>query len=326
LALLSEADIIRCLSAGYPHRADVPLGIGDDGAILVPPPGRHLVSVLDTINEDVHFPAGTPPAAIGHRALAVNLSDLAAMGAEPAWASLSLSLPEGQPGWVQAFADSFRQLAVTYGVTLVGGDTVRGPLSVTVQLTGFAEPGRCLTRSGARSGDLVVISGVPGRASAGLGLIQRGDTGADGDQDGLREAFLRPSPRVRLGQALIGIATAAIDVSDGLLTDLERVLEAGGVGAVIELDQVPVSDEAVAALGAEHALGLALNGGDDYELCFTLPAGGIGELPGLAEQGGCPLSVIGLIQEGAGVSFRRDGEPVAAPGTRSWSHFDGRQP
>ncbi|MGD8977028.1 MAG: thiamine-phosphate kinase [Gammaproteobacteria bacterium] len=319
---MSEADIIRCLSAGYPQRDDVALGVGDDGAVLVPPPGRHLVSVLDTINENVHFPPGMPPAAIGHRALAVNLSDLAAMGAEPAWASLSLSLPDGEPGWVQAFADSFRQLAVTHGVTLVGGDTVRGPLSVTVQLTGFAEPGRRLARSGARPGDLVVISGLPGRAAAGLRLIQQGDT----LDRGLRQAFLWPSPRVRLGRALIGIATAAIDVSDGLLTDLERMLEAGGVGAVIELDQVPVSDEAVAALGAQEAFGLALNGGDDYELCFTLPEGSSGELSGLAEHGGCPLRVIGHIQEGAGVSFRRGGEPVAAPETVSWSHFDGRQP
>ena len=322
MAPLSEADIIRCLSAGYPERADVSLGVGDDGAVLVPPPGRDLVSVLDTINEGVHFPAGTPPAAIGHRALAVNLSDLAAMGAEPAWASLSLSLPDGEPGWVQAFADSFRQLAGNYGVILVGGDTVRGPLSVTVHLAGFVESGRRLTRSGARSGDLVVVSGVPGRAAAGLRLIQQGGTG----EEGLREAFLWPSPRVRLGQALIGIATAAIDVSDGLLTDVARVLEASGVGAVIDLDQLPLSDEAVAALGIKDALSLVLNGGDDYELCFTLAEDGRGELSALAEHGGCPLHVIGHIQEGVGVSFRRDGKPVTAPETGSWSHFDGNRP
>lgn len=299
----------------------MPLGVGDDGAVLAPPPDRHLVSVLDTISEGVHFPAGTPPAQIGHRALAVNLSDLAAMGAEPAWASLSLSVPEGRAGWVQAFADSFRRLAVTHGVTLVGGDTVRGPLCVTVQLTGFVEPGRCLTRSGARSDDRVVISGVPGRAAAGLRLMQQGES----DQGELQEAFLWPSPRVRLGRALVGIATAAIDVSDGLLTDLGRMLEASGVGAVIDLDQVPVSEEAVSVLGTEDALGLALNGGDDYELCFTVAQSGIGELPALAERGGCPLRVIGRIREGAGLSFSRGGEAVAAPATGSWSHFDGGQ-
>jgi thiamine-monophosphate kinase len=318
---LSEAEIIRCLSAGYPGRADVSLGVGDDGAVLVPPPGRHLVSVLDTINEGVHFPVGTPPDAIAHRALAVNLSDLAAMGAEPAWASLSLSLTDPDADWLLAFADGFRRLAGAHGVELVGGDTVRGALSVAVHLTGFVDPGCGLTRSGARPGDLIVISGTPGRAAAGLRLMEE-----SGDKaEELRQAFLWPTPRVLLGQALAGVATAAIDVSDGLLTDLGRLLEASGVGAVVDLDQVPVAEHAAAVLGTRTALQLALDGGDDYELCCTVPETARSRLAALAGQGGCPLRIIGRIREGRGMTFTRGGEPAKAPETVPWSHFDGAE-
>jgi len=318
---LSEADIIDCLSSGYPARSDVKLGVGDDGAVLTPPPGRDLVSVLDTINEGVHFPVGTPAAAIAHRALAVNLSDLAAMGAEPAWASLSLSLPAADAAWLEDFARGFRQLADACGVALVGGDTVRGPLSVAVQLIGFVDPGRCLTRAGARTGDLVVISGTPGCAAAGLRLIDSTAAAAEP----LRKAFLWPTPRLALGQALPGMASAAIDISDGLLTDLGRLLVASGVGATVDLERLPLAAAAVALLNEETALALACNGGDDYELCFTLPAAAAAELPTLASRGGCQLTSIGRITAGSALDCRLKGEPVAAPESGRWSHFDGEQ-
>ncbi len=318
---LSEADIIDCLSSGYPARSDVKLGVGDDGAVLRPPPGRDLVSVLDTINEGVHFPAGISAAAIAHRALAVNLSDLAAMGAEPAWASLSLSLPRVDPAWLEDFATAFRQSAVACGVDLVGGDTVRGPLSVAVQLIGFVDPGRCLTRAGARAGDLVVISGTPGCAAAGLRLID--DPAAATEP--LRNAFLWPTPRLALGQALAGVASAAIDISDGLLTDLGRLIEASGVGATVDLDRLPLSAAAVGLLSDETAMALACNGGDDYELCFTLPAAAETVLPTLAARGGCQLTIIGRITAGSGLDCRLNGEPVAVPDAGRWSHFEGEQ-
>lgn len=316
---LSEADIIQCLTVGYPRRADVKLGVGDDGAVLAPPAGRHLVSVLDTINEQVHFPQGIPASAVAHRALAVNLSDLAAMGAEPAWASLSLSLPSPDPAWLADFAAGFRDLALTNGVALIGGDTVRGPLSVSVHLTGLVDPDEFLSRSGARPGDLVVVSGTPGAAAAGLGLI-------DDIRPlslPLRQAFLWPAPRVALGRALNGFATAAIDISDGLVIDLERLVESSGVGAVINVEQLPLAPAAVEIEGAEAAVALALGGGDDYELCFTVPesAATAGKLAALATQCACPLTVIGVISNAAGVELHRDGKTVIVPALERWSHF-----
>jgi thiamine-monophosphate kinase len=317
---LNEADIIRCLTAGYPRRADVRLGVGDDGAVLVPPAGRHLVSVLDTINEHVHFPAGIPASAVAHRALAVNLSDLAAMGAEPAWASLSLSLPSADPAWLADFAAGFRDLALAHRVALIGGDTVRGPLSVTVHLTGLIDADVFLSRSGARPGDLVVVSGTPGAAAAGLDLLDD----VRPLSLPLRQAFLWPVPRVELGRALTGFATAAIDISDGLLIDLERLVESSRVGAAINLEQLPLAPAAVEIDSEEAAVAFALGGGDDYELCFTVPqsAATADKLTALVTRCACPLTVIGVIRDTAGVDLHRDGKTVIVPALKRWTHFN----
>ncbi len=315
---LSEAEVIEAIRTVSPARADVIRGIGDDGAVLEPPPGLQLVSVLDTLNEGVHFPAGTEPAAVGHRALAVNLSDLAAMGAEPAWAELSLSLPVPDRDWVRGFAGGLGELAKRWHVAIVGGDTVEGPLSISVHLTGFVHPGRALTRDGARPGDVVFVTGAPGEAMAGLGLLRSGAPGSR-----LIERFLWPEPRVAEGQALAGLATAAIDLSDGLATDAGRIAAASGARIVIEADDLPVAPELVGLFGESMSIDAIIAGGDDYELCFTTTPERKADLLAVARHWRCALSRIGRVERGGGVGFEKGGRPFVPDLSRSWSHFSG---
>lgn len=264
-----EFDLIDRIRARAGRRADVVLGIGDDAALLAPPPGMHLAVATDTLNSGVHFPPETSPRDIGWKALAVNLSDLAAMGAMPAWCSLSLSMPQADEAWLDAFIDGFSALASAHDVALIGGDTTRGPLSVCVSLMGLVEPGRALRRDGAQVGDDLWISGTLGDAAAALSRWQAGEP----IPATLRERLDRPNARVVLGRALAGIASACIDVSDGLLADLGHVCAASGVGAQIDVDALPASPEllALAADDAETRRRWQASGGDDYELCFTAP-------------------------------------------------------
>jgi thiamine-monophosphate kinase len=251
-------------------RSDVRLGVGDDAALLECQPGTELVATVDTLVAGVHFPEGSPAASIGHRALAVNLSDLAAMGADPAWALLSLTLPSADEEWLGEFASGFSALARTHTVGLVGGNTTAGPLCISVQLLGHVPRGAALLRSGGKIGDLVFVSGTPGDSTAGLALEQGRLTAAGGTAKYLRERFLFPTPRVALGERLRGFASACIDVSDGLLGDAAKLAQASGCGVEIEFDSVPVSDALVVAVGNATARTLALTGGEDYELCFTV--------------------------------------------------------
>ena len=216
---VAEFDLIARIRARAATRGDVILGIGDDAALLQPPAGMQLVVAMDTLNSGVHFPPETAAADIGWKALAVNLSDLAAMGAQPAWCTLSLSLPDADAGFVDGFVDGFLELAERHGVALVGGDTTRGPLSVCVTVHGFVEPGTALRRAGARAGDEIWISGTVGDAAAALAQWRAG-RGADA---ALRSRLDRPIPRVALGRALRGIASSCIDVSDGLAADLGHI-------------------------------------------------------------------------------------------------------
>ena len=318
MAGLGEEEIIARLSRVAGARADVSFGIGDDGAVLQPPADRQLVSVMDTFNEGVHFPAGLSAASIAHRALAANLSDLAAMGAEPAWASLALSLPRADTSWVTSFVEGFAALARRYRLALIGGDTVRGPLALTVQLTGFIEPGAALRRDGARRGDRIVVSGVPGEAAAGLARLDAHDE----DSDSLRQRFLWPQARIALGRSLVGLATAAIDISDGLVIDLNRLTRASGVGAVVDLDSLPVSAAARRVLPRDDARRLALVGGDDYELCFTVAADDVERLPELSRAHRCPVSVIGRITAARDLVFLESGHEVTPDLGGVWRHFD----
>lgn len=267
---LGEFDIIARYFARKSTRGDVLLGVGDDAAVVDSHAGRKLVVAMDTIVEGVHFLAETDAADIGYRALAVNLSDLAAMGAEPAWMTLSLSLPRANEQWLSGFANGLFELANEYNVALIGGDTVRGPLVITVQIAGWVEADAWLTRSGARPGDLLFVSGIPGEAAAGLAVIQRRILGGESAAF-LKHRFLRPRPRIELGRQLRTVATAAMDVSDGLLTDLKKLCAASGCGAQLNVDLLPESAAMRELFEADDGLQYALAGGDDYELLFTLP-------------------------------------------------------
>lgn len=294
-------------------------GIGDDAAVLAVPPGAMLVAALDTLVEGRHFLPGSPPGSVGHRALAVNLSDLAAMGADPAWYLLSLTLPEVDEAWLAGFATGLRALARASGIVLVGGDTTRGPLAIAVQVLGLARPGQVLLRNGARPGDLLFVSGAPGEAAAGLAIEMAGAPEHPASAH-LLERFRFPVPRIALGRALRGFASACIDVSDGLAADAARLAAASGCGVRIEAAQLPLGPELRAASGEELALVQALSGGDDYELCFTVPAERVAGLAGRLAQAGCAATCVGVIEAGPGLRLVRDGRPWAL-GRTGFDHF-----
>ncbi|HRQ66023.1 MAG TPA: thiamine-phosphate kinase [Xanthomonadaceae bacterium] len=266
---MPEFELIERIRARASTRSDVALGIGDDGALLDPPPGMQLVAVVDTLVSGIHFPAGTQAADIGWKALAVNLSDLAAMGAEPAWALLSLTLPRDDKPWLDRFLDGFLELADRHRVALVGGDTTRGPLAVSVQLVGFVPRGQALLRSGARPGDRIWVTGTLGDAAAGLDMWPQ-RVRSRPEMRPLFERLHRPQPRVEAGIALRGHAHAAIDISDGLLADLGHVCRASAVGAEVYASHLP-SSSALAGLPVSRRQAWQLTGGDDYELLFALP-------------------------------------------------------
>lgn len=314
---MGEFDLIARIRARAASRGDVVLGIGDDAALLQPPAGMQLVVAMDTLNAGVHFPSETAPADLGWKALAVNLSDLAAMGAMPAWCTLSLSLPDADTAFVDGFLDGFLALAHAHEVALVGGDTTRGPLSVCVTAHGLVEPGMALRRDGARVGDDVWVSGTLGDAA---GALRQWTSGVEGDAS-LRARLDRPTPRVALGRALHGIASACIDVSDGLLADLGHVCTASGVGACIEVDALPASQALRVAFDDDVRRVLQATGGDDYELCFTAPANAREAVREAGATTGVGVSRIGRIVESAGVSaFAADGQAWRPP-VAGWQHF-----
>ncbi len=317
---LAEFDLIDRIRERSRAREDIVLGIGDDAALLQAQPGHWLAVTADTLNSGVHFPPETLPADLGWKSLAVNLSDLAAMGAMPAWGTLAMSLPTAEAAWVDAFADGFFALADAHDWRLVGGDTTRGPLSISVTALGQVPHGKALRRDGAQPGDDVWVSGTPGEAAVALQLWQRGaldipPTAESADIEHLRQRLLRPTPRVSLGIALRGLATAAVDVSDGLLADLGHIAERSGVAARIDVEAVPVSAYSRRVLGDDAARDAALRGGDDYELCFTASPVHRGSMASLAERLDLPLTRIGCVGRGSGV--QADG----TSGPRGYQHF-----
>ena len=333
---MAEFDLIDLIRARCAlTRDDVRLGIGDDAALLAPPPGSLLAVSTDTLVAGVHFPQSAKVYDIGWKALAVNLSDLAAMGATPAWATLALTLPRADADWVGEFADGFAALARAHGVALVGGDTTQGPLSITVTVHGFVHEGAALRRASARVGDAVCATGTLGDAAAGLHLMQkeqeagsseqktsgRAPTVSDADSASLIARLNRPTPRVAQGLILAGRAHACIDVSDGLVADLGHICRASGVGAEIDADALPTS----AALAArfDHAVrrGFQFAGGDDYELCFTAPESHVDALLADLARSGCAATRIGRIVAGAGVRVHdTNGKVIDTPRT-GWQHF-----
>lgn len=284
---VDEFELIRRYFQRQAKSPDVITGIGDDGAVLRPPPGKELVTVIDTLVAGTHFPVTMDAADVGYRVVAVNLSDIAAMGARPRWMTLALTLVEADPSWLEGFANGLHQAASEWNVQLVGGDTTRGDTTVvSVQMTGDVDPGNAIHRSGAKAGDTIYVTGTLGDAAAGL---ERSSTTSSDDY--LVARFARPSARVATGLALAGIAHAAIDLSDGLVADLSKILEASNVGAELDIDHLPLSEALLAAAGPEQASQFALGGGDDYELCFTMRESGLpADLP-------CEITSIGRVTD-----------------------------
>ena len=320
--MVSEFDLIhRCLSDLGASRSDVVLGVGDDCALLEIPAGVRLAVSIDTLVSGVHFLSDTDPEGLGHKSLAVGLSDLAAMGAEPAWATLALTLPPGlaagEAPWVVAFARGLSALAVAHGMRVVGGDTTGGPLAISIQVHGFVPAGMELRRSGARPGDLVCVSGTLGDAGLALRALL---AGAQPDPWS-RHRLERPTPRVALGLALRGLASAVIDCSDGLHADLGHILEASGVGAELELAALPLSPGVAAAVAADGDWMLPLASGDDYELCVCLPPAQESRLADLSRCGGCDLKVIGRVRAAPGLVCRGPDGGAYIPTHGGYDHF-----
>lgn len=317
---LSEFSLIdRFFSAQATMRDDVVVGIGDDAAVLNVPPDQQLAAAVDTLVAGVHFPPTARAVSIGHKALAVNLSDLAAMGARPAWALLALTLPEVDEDWMQEFAAGFFALADRFGVALVGGDTTQGPLTVSVQLFGCVPKGQAVQRRGAQPGDQIFVSGTLGDAGLALRQILSGTT----CPDALAMRLHRPEPRVQLGERLRGLATAAIDVSDGLLADLGHILTRSGVGARVRVDHVPRSAAFQTHLSVTDVdwYALPLSAGDDYELCFTVPLMQSVALHAQADALQCPITHIGEIVSEPGLKcLYEDGRVYVDPG-HGYEHF-----
>lgn len=312
IALIRE----RCAIA----REDVRLGIGDDAALLAVPAGQLLAVSTDTLVAGVHFPSETSAYDVGWKALAVNLSDLAAMGATPAWATLALTLPQADVSWVTGFANGFAALAREYKLALVGGDTTQGPLNICVTVHGFVPEGAALLRSGARVGDAVYVTGTLGDAAAGLRLADQ-PSFAQTAALALVERLNRPTPRVAQGLALRGRADACIDVSDGLLADLGHVCAASGVGAEIDVDNLPASAALLAAADAQTRRAFQLGGGDDYELCFTAPDAVAAALLGDLARSGCAATRIGRIVAEHGLRARDGAGNLVILPQAGWEHF-----
>ena len=319
---ISEFDLIdKFFRSRSKRRPGVVLGIGDDCALLEIPPGRLLAVTADTLLSGVHFLADTDPGGLGHKALAVNLSDLAAMGATPAWLTLSLTLPEVDEIWLDAFATGFLSLADEHGAVLVGGDMSRGPLSITVQAHGLVPTGGGLRRSGARPGDAVLITGTVGDAGLGLEIRQgSGDCGPVA-RDYLCQRLERPTPRVSAGIALLPLASAAIDVSDGLAQDLNHILEASAVGASLFLDALPLSEALQEVLSVERGRQMAMTAGDDYELCFTCPREQLETVKTALHDSETRVTEIGVIEAQKGLRVVDGSEPAGGRLASGYRHF-----
>ncbi|HRO36326.1 thiamine-phosphate kinase [Thauera sp.] len=316
----SEFDLIRRHFTRPAHHTE--LAVGDDAALLAPRPGMRLAVSTDMLVAGTHFFADTDPEGLGWKTLAVNVSDLAAMGAEPRWAFLALALPQAEERWIAAFARGFFACADAFGVDLAGGDTTRGPLTLSVTIAGEVPAGAAITRGGARAGDELWISGQPGRAALGLAAL-RGEAELDAPQrTEFVDALLRPQPRVALGLALRGLASAMLDVSDGLLGDLRHILECSAAGAIVETAALPLA--ALTASGADTALcrRCLLAGGDDYELLFTAPPRHRSEIESLSARFGLALHRIGHLTAERSVLLLREADGgLAAPPAYGYDHF-----
>lgn len=319
-----EFDLIRdYFRARGSKRKDVVLGVGDDAAILQPTPNYELVITTDTMVDGVHFDANMPARALGHKLAAVNLSDLAAMGAEPLWLSLALTLPRVDEDWLAEFSAGLHDIATYYDCSLIGGDTTRGPMTLTITAHGQVPAGTALRRDTAKPGDWIYVSGQLGDAGLALAAQQGKLTLNDVDLARVTKRLNYPAPRVALGQALRGIASSAVDISDGLLADLSHILERSNVGARLDLAELPLSLALTENLELAQALELALTSGDDYELCFTVPESQRGMLDtAIAHTALKPVCIGQITGPTAKLQLLLDGKPWPMPLQTGFNHFN----
>ncbi|RDH83720.1 MAG: thiamine-phosphate kinase [endosymbiont of Galathealinum brachiosum] len=321
---MSEFDLINhFFKSTTVNRADVLLGIGDDCAILSPPDNKKLAVSTDTLISGVHFPESASAEDIGYKSLAVNLSDLAAMGAEPAWVSLAISLPEANKVWLKNFISGFNELAEKFNVALIGGDTTQGPLSVTINVTGFVDPDKALKRSNASPGDFIFVTGDIGDAHLGLKSILNDNFNnrLTNQQISYCEKKLnRPQPRFDAGNQLKTFSASAIDISDGLLADLSHICKASNVGAVLNIDKIPVSDALLNYYQDKPDWHSVLTAGDDYELCFTCPKSQSFEMQKIMKENNVTVSCIGEISENTEIICKLNNQKLDFEQT-GYNHF-----
>jgi len=321
---MAEFSLIErfCLGIGTEHKM-TRLGIGDDAAIVAVPDDMELAVSVDTLVEGVHFYPDTDPQHIAHKLFAVNLSDMAAMGARPKWATLSLTLPSNDEAWLTAFSKSLDHIAREYGVQLVGGDTSRGSLALSLNIMGLLPKGKALTRARARPGDDVYVSNSLGDAALALRCIDGKAKLKGMNLEQLRQALDMPEPQVALGRGLLNIANACIDLSDGLVGDLEHIANQSDVTIEIKVERVPLSSEYHQYLSLGGNLDLALSGGDDYQLAFTAVPDRRGEIRELAEQLDIPITKIGKVHKAGSepIVLSNDGEPYRLGADVGYQHF-----
>ncbi|MBS0510230.1 MAG: thiamine-phosphate kinase [Proteobacteria bacterium] len=315
----SEFDLIRRHFDRAATHCD--LAVGDDAALMRPRAGMQLAVSTDMLVAGTHFFADADPALLGWKTLAVNVSDIAAMGAEPRWALLAIALPAADETWIAAFAGGLFDCAQTYGVDLVGGDTTRGPLNMTVTIIGEVPAGQAITRGGGRAGDDLWVSGQPGRASLGLAAL-RGEASLNDDARRLcLDALHRPQPRVALGLALRGVASAMLDVSDGLLGDLGHILERSRVGAIVDIAALPLAPLLATGADAILARRCLLSGGDDYELLFSAPPAQREVIQEMGRRLALPLHRIGCLTDDTGMLLRESDGTLHPGAAAGYDHF-----
>lgn len=317
--MTNESTLIQRFFIRSPQQLEVVRTIGDDAAIVNVPAQQQLVITMDTLNGGIHFPETTPPFDIGYKAVMVNLSDLAAMGASPKWITLSLSMPRSEETWLAAFSQGLFAALDQFSVDLIGGDLNRGSLSITVQAEGWVPVGKALLRSGAQVGDHIYVSGELGTAALALHALQGKISLAETELKQILPALNRPQAQVELGLALRDLATSCIDLSDGLGKDLQHILTQSHVGAEIELAQLPLNPLLTEQLSLLDSYRLAVNGGDDYQLCFTMPANHQTELE--RRIGNVRITCIGKIIAGSALSFRNATDDLVELAATGFQHF-----
>ncbi len=320
MANLSEFELIDQYFGGQIASYGVNLGIGDDCALLTVPQGRQLAVSIDTLIGGSHFPKNADPELIAERALRVSISDLAAMGADPMWMTLAITLPSAESQWLAGFSRGLFRSAEEFNISLVGGDTTRGPLAVTLQVHGSVEPEKAMLRSEARVGDIVFVTGTVGDGAAALAVIKKELEVGKSAFSYFMSRYYTPKIQIRSMRALADVSRCAIDISDGLLADLGHICNASGVGAVIEAERLPISDPLRKLTDSETALNWALAGGDDYQVCFTVSPNKIARLEELQEQHQIECTAIGEIVRGKDCVCLSEGR-VVVPERTGYKHF-----